>query len=105
MPNKAASPSKALKPAEGAAPQPLPANLKGRKSIVIGRGPECDVVIKDPKASRRHCQLSKTESAFVLEDLGSRNGTYVDGSRIAGPVNLKPNQAFKAGDTVFYLAP
>ena len=105
MANKPVSPPKAPKPVEGNPGQPLPANLQGRKSIVIGRGAECDVVIKDPKASRRHCQLTRKESAFVLEDLGSRNGTFVNGERIKGPVTLQPSQAFKAGDTVFYLAP
>lgn len=97
--------SKAAPPAESNPGQALNATLQGRKSIIIGRGAECDVVIKDPKASRRHCQLTRKDSAFVLEDLGSKNGTYVGSERIKGPVDLKPNQSFKVGDTVFYLAP
>jgi pSer/pThr/pTyr-binding forkhead associated (FHA) protein len=94
----------ALKLAEGTDDPTLAANLKERKSIVIGRGLDCDVVIKDVKASRRHCQLTRTQTSFVLEDLGSKNGTYVDGERITTSVALKPNQTFKIGDTVFYLA-
>jgi pSer/pThr/pTyr-binding forkhead associated (FHA) protein len=93
------------KSADAEAVQPLPANLQGRTSIVIGRGVECDVVIKDVKASRRHCRLTRGESGFVLEDLQSKNGTYVNGERIQAPVPVKPSETFKVGDTVFYLAP
>jgi pSer/pThr/pTyr-binding forkhead associated (FHA) protein len=82
----------------------IEASLQRREAVVIGRGSDCDVVIQDAKASRRHCKLSRAEEGFVLEDLGSRNGTYVNGGRISAPVLLKANQAFKIGDTVFYLA-
>lgn len=85
--------------------QRLIAELKRRESILIGRDIECDVVIKDAKASRKHCRLTRTDDGFVLEDLGSRNGTFVNGARIEGSVTLKSSQTFKAGDTVFYLAP
>ncbi len=95
---------KSLKSSKDGQNGKLEAKLHERKTVVIGRGPECDVVIKDPKASRRHCQLSRVEAAFILEDLGSKNGTLVDGLRIEGKVSLKPNQAFKIGDTVFYIA-
>ncbi|MDA1273388.1 MAG: FHA domain-containing protein [Verrucomicrobia bacterium] len=79
-------------------------DLKKRESIVIGRGVECDVVIKDVKASRKHCRLTRTDGGFVLEDLGSRNGTFVNGEKIEESVTLKQGQNFKAGDTVFYIA-
>jgi pSer/pThr/pTyr-binding forkhead associated (FHA) protein len=79
-------------------------SLLARKSIVIGRGAECDVVVNDVKASRRHCRLTRGEDAFILEDLGSKNGTFVGGDRISAPVSLKLNQTFKVGDTIFYLS-
>ena len=79
-------------------------SLQARKAVVIGRGQECDVIINDVKASRRHCRLTRGEDAFVLEDLGSKNGTFVDGKRISSAVALKSNQAFKVGDTIFYLS-
>lgn len=82
----------------------LEGDLKTRDTIVIGRGVECDVVVKDAKASRRHCRLTRQKTEFVLEDLGSRNGTFVDGTKITAPVTLKSNQTFKIGDTIFYLA-
>jgi pSer/pThr/pTyr-binding forkhead associated (FHA) protein len=89
---------------EAAENNALQATLRRRDSVVIGRGTECDVVIKDPKASRRHCQLTRKEAGFLLEDLGSKNGTYVNGSRITSPIVLKPNETFKIGETMFYLA-
>ena len=72
--------------------------------IIIGRGLECDVVIKDAKASRKHCRLVRKPDGFLLEDLGSRNGTFFEGKKISTPVNLRADQAFKIGDTVFYLS-
>lgn len=76
-----------------------------RNEIIIGRGVECDVVIKDVKASRKHCKLLRRPEGFVLEDLGSKNGTYFDGKKISEPVTLRADQTFKIGDTVFYLSP
>ena len=78
--------------------------LQRRNSVVIGRAPDCDVVIQDLKASRRHCQLTRKEDGFLLEDLGSRNGTLVNGTKIAQPMLLKVNQTFQIGDTMFYLS-
>ena len=85
--------------------QIIETSLQRRDSVVIGRGVECDVVIQDAKASRRHCQLTRREDGFLLEDLGSKNGTYVNAERISAPVLLKTSQTFKVGDTVFYLSP
>jgi pSer/pThr/pTyr-binding forkhead associated (FHA) protein len=65
---------------------------------------ECDVVVKDTKASRKHCRLTRKANGFVLEDLGSSNGTYYNGQKITAPVELGHNQSFKIGDTIFYLA-
>lgn len=104
MPDKTNPMPKSLKVAVGHGGQPVETNLQRRKVVVIGRGLECDIVIKDVKASRRHCQLTRGDSAFMLEDLGSKNGTFVEGKRITGPMALKPNQAFKIGDTIFYLS-
>jgi len=71
--------------------------------VVKEIAPDCDVVIQDLKASRRHCQLTRKESGFLLEDLGSRNGTLVNGTKITQPMLLKVNQTFQIGDTMFYL--
>ena len=78
-------------------------SLQKRDAVVIGRAKDCDVVIQDLRASRRHCQLTRKSDGFLLEDLGSRNGTLVNGSKITQPILLKANQTFQIGDTMFYL--
>lgn len=88
---------------EGPESKLIETSLQKRDSVVIGRGTECDVVIKDLKASRKHCQLTRKTDGFLLEDLGSRNGTLVNGNKITEPVLLKANQTFQIGDTMFYL--
>jgi adenylate cyclase len=49
---------------------------RGHDAIMIGRGPDCELVISDPKASRQHCTVERREDRFVLQD-HSTNGTYV----------------------------
>ncbi|MGE3628852.1 MAG: response regulator [Sandaracinaceae bacterium] len=53
------------------------------EAIVIGRSEECDVQLDDTKVSRRHAQLTFSEGAWTLEDLGSRNGTLVNGETVS----------------------
>ena len=104
MPEKTNDLPKSLKLAEGKIAGSNDTDLQRRKTVVIGRGAGCDVVLKDVKASRKHCRLTRAEGSFQLEDLGSKNGTFVDGQKINAPILLKVNQTFKVGDTVFYLA-
>src|SRR5579884_714142 len=47
------------------------------RSVVIGRAPECDIVIRDILLSRRHCRIEKDGSNWFLSDLGSKNGTRI----------------------------
>ena len=79
-------------------------SLQKRERIIIGRGTECDLMVQDAKASRKHCQLTRQGDAFLLTDLESKNGTYVNGQRITEPVLLHSKETFKIGDTIFYLA-
>jgi DNA-binding NtrC family response regulator len=44
--------------------------------LVVGTSPECDLVVADPRISRRHCEIALTPDGIVLRDLGSKNGTY-----------------------------
>ena len=72
----------------------LDGNYEGRKWIladtefVIGRSPECNLVVADRQVSRRHARLRKGEVGHLLEDLGSKNGTHLNGVLIAEPVAL-----------------
>ena len=51
-------------------------------SLVIGRADECDLRVVDGGVSRRHCRIERTDGGYILVDLGSRNGTLLDGQRI-----------------------
>ncbi len=47
--------------------------------VLIGRGPECDLVIADRQVSRHHARIRRTGSGYMLQDLGSKNGTHLNG--------------------------
>ena len=53
------------------------------ESLTIGFSEECDVVVNDPSVSRLHCKVTPTKMGAELEDLGSKNGTYVGSHKIA----------------------
>lgn len=57
-------------------------------SIVIGRSPSCDLVLPDPLLSRRHARLFRRGDLWYVEDLGSRNGTRLDGQLLEGASEL-----------------
>jgi hypothetical protein len=67
--------------------------------VTIGRGLESDIRIKDIKASRRHCQVVKTPQGFKLVDLGSGNGTYLNGIQVKEQ-GLKTGDKIQIGQTV-----
>jgi hypothetical protein len=56
--------------------------LDGRGPWGVGRSQENDIVINDPNVSRRHARISRADNAFLVEDLGSTNGTLLDGAPI-----------------------
>lgn len=64
-----------------------------KPTLTIGRLPECDLVLDDPGASRQHARIRRTETGFVVTDLGSTNGTLVNGRQIQ-------EQELLDGDTV-----
>lgn len=57
--------------------------------FVIGRGHECDLVVADRQVSREHAEIRKSHAGYQLEDLGSKNGTHLNGVRIDGPALLQ----------------
>jgi hypothetical protein len=56
--------------------------LEGRGPWAIGRSQDSDIVINDPNVSRRHARISRADNNFLVEDLGSTNGTLLDGAPI-----------------------
>jgi len=54
---------------------------------VVGRSSEADVLLEDPYASEFHFRLASKDQRLVLTDLGSTNGTYVNGRRITSPID------------------
>ncbi len=56
--------------------------------LYLGRSPDCELAISDPAVSRRHARLWVNPTQIVVEDLGSQNGVYVNGTRIEGPCEL-----------------
>lgn len=69
-----------------------------KSEIFVGRDLSNDVVINDPEISRRHARLYIQGSSYVLEDLGSTNGSFVNGQRLAGPVLLRPGDSVTFGE-------
>lgn len=69
-----------------------------KPSVTIGRLPECDVVVDDAGASRQHARIERTESGFVLTDLGSTNGTMLNGEPIREHV-LEHGDRITIGET------
>jgi ABC transport system ATP-binding/permease protein len=69
--------------------------------LVLGR--EEGFVLDDPSCSRRHARLYLDQHGVVVEDLGSSNGTWVNGQRIAGPTRLSPGDQLYLGSTTLML--
>ena len=69
----------------------------GSGEYVIGRDQACEVVIASEAVSRRHARLTVNDSSVFVEDLGSANGTYIDGHRAEGRVPLAPGQKVVLG--------
>lgn len=68
--------------------------------LTIGRDSANEIVINDAEVSRRHARLTFQGGKYVLEDLGSTNGTFVNGQRLAGPRVLKPGEVVSFGEQI-----
>jgi pSer/pThr/pTyr-binding forkhead associated (FHA) protein len=67
---------------------------------VLGRSSEADVLLDDPYASEFHMRLVAQENGMVLHDLGSTNGTYINGRRVTAPTTLRRGDTIQVGKTV-----
>ena len=71
-----------------------------RFPAVIGRGKDCDIVLRHPLVSRSHCEISATEAGLRVRDLGSLNGTFVGRERVTES-DLRPGELLTIGTVTF----
>ena len=71
--------------------------------LTIGRDSTNGVAINDAEISRKHARLTFQGGKYVLEDLGSTNGSFVNGQRLAGPVVLKPGDVVSLGEQIVLM--
>ncbi len=71
---------------------------------VLGRDTSAGIVLEDPEASRRHASVSAEGSTLAIEDLGSTNGTFVNGAQIGGRERLGDGDVVKIGGTELRVA-
>lgn len=72
-------------------------------ATVLGRSDEADIVLDDPYASEFHFRLVAQEGGLTLHDLGSTNGTYLNGRRVTAPTELRRGDAVQVGKTVMEI--
>jgi hypothetical protein len=69
----------------------------------VGRAPSCDCVVPEDCVSRRHAELWREDERWFLRDLGSRNGTRVNGVRVIEPVEVRPGDRLNLGGAPYRL--
>ncbi len=81
-------------------PQPNQIYELTKGVVTLGRDITNDIVINDPEVSRHHCRLTQGGGGYTVEDLGSTNGTFVNGQRLTGARPLQPGDMVGLGETV-----
>ncbi|MAU00500.1 MAG: hypothetical protein CL608_25435 [Anaerolineaceae bacterium] len=73
-------------------------------SLTVGRDPVSDIILNDPEVSRQHARFTQTDAGYQVQDLGSTNGTFVNGQRLeSDPVDLQPGFTISMGSGVTLL--
>jgi pSer/pThr/pTyr-binding forkhead associated (FHA) protein len=75
----------------------------GTAQITIGRAPDSTLIIDDDYASSRHARIYPSEGSWVVEDLGSTNGTWIDRTRITSPTVLPVGAPLRVGRTTLQI--
>jgi predicted component of type VI protein secretion system len=81
-------------------PTPGKTFVLDKGEIMIGRDTTNDVVINDAEVSRKHSRLTLQGGGYILEDLGSTNGTFIDGQRLMGPHTMRPGELIMLGENI-----
>ena len=71
--------------------------LQRDKAIMIGRNEDCDIMLPDRQVSRYHARISWNSDHYEIEDLGSKNGTHVNGDNAQSPIPLQDGDEFQVG--------
>ncbi len=77
----------------------------GDRDVVIGTHIDCDLVLGDDRVSGRHVAIRALDGRFVVRDLGSRNGTWFEGSRVTGEITLPPGAVLLVARTPMRIEP
>jgi len=72
-------------------------------TITIGRAPDSTIVLQDDYVSTHHARLTPSHQEWVLEDLGSTNGTWIDKTRITTPTRVRVGAAIRIGRTTLKI--
>lgn len=78
-------------------------HLEGRTSLTLGRTPEADVCVPETRISRIHAEIRLWDSEYVIKDLNSRNGVYVNGTKVLVAV-IKIGDVIRIGTQEFTLS-
>ena len=81
-------------------PQPNQVYDLNQDMMTLGRDVNNEITVNDPEVSRHHCRLTRGQSGYTLEDLGSTNGTFVNGRRLTGAQPLNVGDLIGLGETV-----
>jgi len=76
----------------------------GQTPVTIGRGRGCQIRLSDPAVSKEHCRVAtRPAGGYAIEDLGSTNGTLMNGRKLAGAAPLRKGDLIQVGQTVLEL--
>jgi len=70
---------------------------------VIGRDPTASVRLEEESVSKQHARITQEDGRFVIQDLGSSNGTFINGRRIHEPTELRPGDLIRLGAVILKL--
>ncbi len=71
--------------------------------VRIGRSPDAQLVLEDDYVSTRHARIYRTPDGYVVEDLGSTNGTYLNNTRLTGPTPFTTSDTLRIGRTLMIV--